>query len=343
MTFSFLLEANTESSSVIPEVPEKYVDEKNDDNLIIANKPTVSSDEFENIPSTTVKSDKDSHSYPLSSSTESSWGSSSESSTFIDDLVAPRVKFMPIDPSETPKQSDNADISGKSEIVLSTRKKELHVSDDKAASLPALELKDSKRHSGGRGSRHRSNNHVGFSLQEIEKSTRMKDESQNMPGTSKSDPDKIMGVSEENDGSNSPCISAKMFSDNDVSNPSDDKTTSGSNRLGQIIRTGAIRESTSAGGLRASGSRHAYSLSRRRQRTSSGSPATSLLRQESDPNDANADLAKHLAMSYEDTSTGAVHCFQDEFGECLYLKDREVVNKNTYCIVYHIHVRIDRI
>lgn len=318
-------EPNTDSattaaaSDVVPEVSD-YVDEKNDDNLIIANKPTVSN-ELENIPSIAVKSSsKGSQSFPLSSSTESSWGSSSESSTFSDELVSPRVKFMPIDPTEaTNKENENKDLSGNSEIVLSTRKKEVHASDDKAVSLPALEVKDKdgsgKKHNRS-GARRRSNNHVGFSLQEIEKSTMMKDDSQNIPGTSKSDPDKIMSVNKETDDHGSPRMDVKMFSllTDNVSNPTDDKITPNTNRLGEIIRTGAIRGSTSAGGLRSSGARSYSHSSRQRQRTNSASPATSLLRQESDPN-SDADLAKHLAISYEDTSTGAVHCFQDEFGE----------------------------
>ncbi len=59
------------------------------------------------------------------------------------------------------------------------------------------------------------------------------------------------------------------------------------------------------------------SLRQRRQRLSIES-AGSLLGQEDENAENLASLInRHMALTHEDTSTGAVHCFQDEYGENL--------------------------
>ena len=78
-------------------------------------------------------------------------------------------------------------------------------------------------------------------------------------------------------------------------------STSSDKHNRQIQRSGAVRASSSSAHVRL------------RSRTDSGSPVTSLLRNESDVDDSQD--PKHIAISHEDTSSGAVHCFQDQYGQ----------------------------
>lgn len=110
----------------------------------------------------------------------------------------------------------------------------------------------------------------------------------------KSDPERIMSTS-QGDVDTSETVP-------EVDAVSSNRPESSSHRGGPIARQGAVRLSStrSRSGLRV-----------RRARTNSGSPAASLLNQESEAGSE----SKHLAMTYEDTSAGAVHCFQDERGQ----------------------------
>ena len=59
-------------------------------------------------------------------------------------------------------------------------------------------------------------------------------------------------------------------------------------------------------------------LRQRRHRLAIESAGSSLLGQDDDVADHSQPSVRHVAMSHEDTSAGAVHCFKDEFG--LFLK-----------------------
>ena len=60
------------------------------------------------------------------------------------------------------------------------------------------------------------------------------------------------------------------------------------------------------------------SLRQRRHRLAIESAGSSLLGQDDDGTDPSHPV-HHMAMSHEDTSAGAVHCFKDEFGMLLFL------------------------
>ena len=55
-------------------------------------------------------------------------------------------------------------------------------------------------------------------------------------------------------------------------------------------------------------------LRQRRHRLAIESAGSSLLGQDDDMATDHSHPARHVAMSHEDTSAGAVHCFKDEFG-----------------------------
>ena len=301
--FNFTITLATKES---PMYNVKHLDMGDDDNLIIANKPTVVSG-FEGDQGAVIdiKNDKKPANFSTATqseppgSTDSSWGSSSECSTIsengVDIVIDPKLKY-------TGHQSEEIQTTnGKSESNLSDgsvkKKVQNNECSDKAVSLPALEL--DKEEGSGKNKKpvKRPTNHVGFSLPEIEKPSSSSTESKDLGESSKSDPDKIMALL-NNDDESTAGSSSRVMSDLDVAI---------ANSLAQrsIIRQGAFRDSD--------GSR--FGLRARRQRTDSGSPATSLLNQESDGNVAGSSSeGKHYAFTHEDTSPGAVHCFQDVYG-----------------------------
>ncbi len=62
------------------------------------------------------------------------------------------------------------------------------------------------------------------------------------------------------------------------------------------------------------------SLRQRRQRLSIESAGSSLLGQdEENAENLAALINRHMALTHEDTTTGAVHCFQDEYGKSKYI------------------------
>ena len=231
----------------------------------------------------------------------------------------------------------------KSEGTLTTKPKDssiLNEVSDKTISMPALETKvllspskDGPLRSNSTGARPKTNQTVWFSLPEIENST---DE---IVGSSKnkvdsSDPlhlklpdlleDEISPVLlddnflKDDDASGSPTIQHDsihcMEGTIDTEEGNLEKTLSEhrtSSNAHQIQRIGAFRQSGGEVTLRP--------YLRLRSRTSSGSPGTSLLQHELEASGGNTSEAgaenKHIATSHEDTSAGAVHCFQDEFGQ----------------------------
>lgn len=75
------------------------------------------------------------------------------------------------------------------------------------------------------------------------------------------------------------------------------------------------------------------SLRQRRHRLPSEAAGSSLLGQDEDE----ASLAiRHMALCHEDTSAGAVHCFQDEFGESAFV----FFVLHFSLIVFHLDSRI---
>ena len=238
-----------------------------DDNLIIANKPSVS--ELGNSDSQPIIIEykgKKNLSYDTKrntlASTDSSWGSSSDCSTISDDnldqsiTTEPKVRFSPSDVA-----------TGKSVSNLSKPStKASNNSNNKAVSLPVLE----------------SESDIASSSQANK--------------DFKSDPERIMITDNKEEGDTP---TPEIVSNVDIVDPNRPESVA---HRGTISRQGAVRLSStrSRSGLRV-----------RRPRTDSGSPAASLLNQESE----GGSEIKHLAMTYEDTSAGAVHCFQDERGQ----------------------------
>lgn len=249
-----------------------------DNNLIIANKPTVSDFDGSDVPIVEDYKTKKAPLFASPGSTDSSWGSSSDCSTASGENDDASVEPIQVKFSETSSKKPAGKVTGASASNLSKStsiKDSSSKHEDKAVSLPVLE--------------------TGVT---ISPSTSVTYES----GTnSKSDPEKIMTI-KESEGANIETLSGGEFSETETG----DKV----NTLaapGLIHRHGAIRVSTGStrfGGLR----------TRQRQRTNSGSPATSLLNQESNSASASNE-PKHFATTHEDTSTGAIHCFQDEFGQ----------------------------
>lgn len=253
----------------------KSKDDTGDDNLIIANKPSVSelgnSDsepiiiEYKGKSKATYDTKRD-----TMASTDSSWGSSSDCSTISEDNCnlnqstnndttdEPKVRFSPADVA-TGKSVSN--------LTKPSSTKSGNSSNNKAVSLPVLE----------------SESDVPSSSQASK--------------DFKSDPERIMITDKE-----------KVEEDTSVLKPENDIDIVDPNMSDSVANRGPISRQ---GAVRLSSTRSRSGLRVRRARTNSGSPAASLLNQENDPGSE----IKHLAMTYEDTSAGAVHCFQDERGQ----------------------------
>lgn len=300
----------TEKENDAP-VPPEFLTTNDDDNyLIIANEPTVSDFQGTSDPnSNNVKMTGEQfplnlHKLVESSSGDSSWASSSIFSS-EGEAVDVKTNFMPVDASGPQSLIVDSDIGEvKSENTLSTIKKmdEFESETDKTVSLPALETKDNTKRKeqsnryNSSGARPRMPQNVGFSLPEIEAST-MDDNKVSLQlkseGLSKSD---------------------NAFADGKNDNLefiTDDTEIDLSNKTGEIHANRPRR----MGAFRASGGDHRPQL-RFRHRTNSESPGTSLLQSETEPVKDTSDN-RHFAVSHEDTSSGAVHYFQDEYG-CWY-------------------------
>ncbi|XP_066911070.1 pecanex-like protein 1 isoform X2 [Clytia hemisphaerica] len=256
-----------------------------DDNLIIANKPMAS--EFGggsgNIGTSKIKTANETSSNFKSKkkvyTPDSSWGSSSDCSTISD-------------ASDNDENLPNIEPKVKFSPVESSEYKQKNGATGKSESnlsRPSTKKKTTSN---------RSDKAISLPALESQNTTASTTQATK---TFQSDPEKLMSVNKDtiNDANDSPGI--RVFSDIDVG--SLDKTDSLANQR-TIVRSGAIRM-TGRGTLR----------TRNRQRTNSGSPATSLLNQENEQSGSGSAETKHLAMTHEDTSTGAVHCFQDEFGQ----------------------------
>lgn len=72
-------------------------------------------------------------------------------------------------------------------------------------------------------------------------------------------------------------------------------------------------------------------LRQRRNRLAIESAGSSLLGQDEEANDHSHPM-RHVAMSHEDTSAGAVHCFKDEFGQQQSAKFRLIL-AYSFCIL----------
>jgi len=251
-----------------------------DDNLIIANQPTVSDFGGSDVHIVEDYKNKKPTLFTSPVSTDSSWESSSDCSSEGNDdddatVEQPHVKFGACSSKKPANKITGASASN---LSKSTRRKDASSRcEDKAVSLPVLET-------GGT---------VSPSAPSV---------AYESGKNSKSDPEKIMTV-KESDIENIEILSGGEFSDLEAATSDKVNTLAAP---GSIVRHGAIR--MSMGSTRFSG------LRSRRQRTNSGSPATSLLNQENDGGSSSIE-PKHLATTHEDTSTGAVHCFKDEFGQ----------------------------
>ena len=62
------------------------------------------------------------------------------------------------------------------------------------------------------------------------------------------------------------------------------------------------------------------SLRLRRRRLVLESAGSSLLGQDDDSGDQSQNASRHVALTHDDTTAGAVHCFKDEFGALLSMK-----------------------
>ena len=290
-----ILEAKNDSSVTTP-----VVTNAEDDNLIIANKPTVT--DFDKVSQT----DDTPQNFPLNlhrlldTSSDSSWDSSSGISSPESNASVSKVTFYPIDYKTQPQQHsmiDNDLGEVKSENNLIKKPKEIN---PKAVSLSALskekeEGKQKFEHEGGAGRKTNTDASVGLSLPALPTLSEFLEDTLSFDGPSASSsvhPNSV--ASSERRESNS---SADTFVDMETLA---DKI---GNYARPIRRQGAFRES--AGGSRVYNRFHSGR---------SGSSGAALLQS---VEESNKD-GKHIAMSHEDTSAGAVHCFQDEFGEYLY-------------------------
>lgn len=252
----------------------KNNDDTGDENLIIANKPSVSElgGNSDSEPIIIEYKGKSEAAYDTKSdtlaSTDSSWGSSSDCSTISDNsnlnqtttnatTIEPKVRFSPADVT-TGKSVSN---------LTKSSTKPGSSSNNKAVSLPVLE----------------SESDVPSSSQASK--------------DFKSDPERIMITDKE-----------KVDEDTSIPTPEIDVDIVDPNIAESVANRGPIARQ---GAVRLSSTRSRTGLRVRRARTNSGSPAASLLNQESD----GGSEIKHVAKTYEDTSAGAVHCFQDERGQ----------------------------
>lgn len=296
-----ILEAKNDSSVTTP-----VVTNAEDDNLIIANKPTVT--DFDKVSQT----DDTPQNFPLNlhrlldTSSDSSWDSSCGISSPESNASVSKVTFYPIDYKTQPQQHsmiDNDLGEVKSENNLIKKPKEIineNTENPKAVSLSALskekeEGKQKFEHEGGAGRKTNTDASVGLSLPALPTLSEFLEDTLSFDGPSASSsvhPNSV--ASSERRESNS---SADTFVDMETLA---DKI---GNYARPIRRQGAFRES--AGGSRVYNRFHSGR---------SGSSGAALLQS---VEESNKD-GKHIAMSHEDTSAGAVHCFQDEFGEYLY-------------------------
>ena len=294
-----ILEAKNDSSVTTP-----VVTNAEDDNLIIANKPTVT--DFDKVSQT----DDTPQNFPLNlhrlldTSSDSSWDSSSGISSPESNASVSKVTFYPIDYKTQPQQHsmiDNDLGEVKSENNLIKKPKEIineNTENPKAVSLSALskekeEGKQKFEHEGGAGRKTNTDASVGLSLPALPTLSEFLEDSFDGPSASSSVHPNSVASSERRESNSS----ADTFVDMETLA---DKI---GNYARPIRRQGAFRES--AGGSRVYNRFHSGR---------SGSSGAALLQS---VEESNKD-GKHIAMSHEDTSAGAVHCFQDEFGEYLY-------------------------
>lgn len=249
----------------------------------------------------------------IEASSDSSWGSSSICSSLSDLAEPPKLKFLALNSTRPQNSISDKNIGEvKSESTLNTNPpKGIASEDDKTVSLPALEVKDNcsigmKASTKSKG--------VGFSLPDIDMPNKKEEgECSKESSTEKGDFDNVFNsVNNDRDENVSPSIeqcSKDGYEDLVCSGGGEPSLSSNDKQRRSIQRVGALRmNSREGGGTTLPG--------RFRQRTNSGSPGTSLLRHESDADDGTAE-AKHIAISHEDTTAGAVHCFQDQYGELI--------------------------
>ena len=289
-------------------MPIEFHPNVDDGNLIIANEPTVT--DFENTPKSLQEKQnpiKSGQMFPLSlhklieASSDSSWGSSSICSSLSDLTEQPKVKFLSLDSTRQHNSISDKNIGEvKSETTLITRPKGIECEDDKTVSLPALEVKDNCKLGMRTSTKVKTTQSVGFSLPEIDMSDKEVD-AECSKASENADFNNVFSIVNERDENASPNIEhcSKDFEDSGHSSSSDKQHR-------QIQRVGAIRMN----------SRESTTHARLRTRTNSGSPGTSLLRHESDGDEGSSEV-KHIAISHEDTSAGAVHCFQDQYGKIM--------------------------
>ena len=272
----------------------------------------------------------------MESSSESSWSSSTlSSSNAVQDIKD--ISYLPVLPRNG-GLSDSIGVKSENALVTSSKANTPSVlngeSQEKAVSLSALESAPGSsqepinRLVANGGARPKTNQGVWFSLPEMEKSKAQMDathhedaadsstdlasgESSQWSASLKHLSDIISeGITEEEEGENKvKTEEVKADSDSEVTRDYVEELLDSLERR-SIRRRGAIRQSFR------DALRERASLRQRRQRIPSESAGSSLLAQDEELSDNMTSLMKrHVAMTHDDTTAGAVHCFQDEFGK----------------------------